>query len=202
MPDNLTNYAENALIEAACLGTTLEVSLPLELALLQVQGGESLAGTEVTGGSYARPTIVLDVTGSSNTGLLDGDVTITDMPACDVQGWAIYDADGNRWWYGLWAPKTGSAQNTGDTVTVTNHGYTSGQKVTFQEGFVPPNLNAGTTYYVKNPTTHTFQVSTTNGGTASTISGDSASIVVGKVLTVLASDDFDIADGNLSVSLT
>ena len=58
---------------------------------------------------------------------------------------------------------------TVDTVTVPGHGFPANQAVTFATGTggaLPPPLASGTTYYVLNPTTNTFQVSLSVGGTA------------------------------------
>ena len=57
MADNLSNLAENALLEALFLKTTLSLTAPLVLALYTVAPSDTGGGTEVTGGSYARTAI-------------------------------------------------------------------------------------------------------------------------------------------------
>lgn len=65
--------------------------------------------------------------------------------------------------------KTVSSVDTGtETITSTAHGYANGDAIRFQStgGAVPGGLVAGTTYYVINAATNTYQVSATSGGSA------------------------------------
>lgn len=57
-------------------------------------------------------------------------------------------------------------------VTWNGHGLAANQEVTFSTtGALPTGLTAGTTYYVRNPTTNTFELSATSGGASITTSG-------------------------------
>lgn len=57
-------------------------------------------------------------------------------------------------------------------ITWTAHGLSNGDTVTFTTtGALPTGLTAGTTYYVINAATDTFQVASTSGGTAINTSG-------------------------------
>jgi len=78
-------------------------------------GSDSAAGTEVTGGSYARQTITFDAA-SSGSIANNAAISFTGMPACTVVGIEIYDSAGSpkRLAYG---PLTASRTVTsGDTV--------------------------------------------------------------------------------------
>ncbi|APC01319.1 hypothetical protein [Polynucleobacter asymbioticus] len=62
-------------------------------------------------------------------------------------------------------------------VTWNNHQFPPGQKVVFTTtGALPTGISAGTTYYVVNPTSNTFQLSATVGGSAITTSGTQSGI--------------------------
>jgi len=57
-------------------------------------------------------------------------------------------------------------------VTYTNHGLAANAEVVFStNGALPTGITAGTTYYVKSPTTNTFNISATPGGAAINTSG-------------------------------
>lgn len=125
------------------------------------------------------------------------------MPAVDVKGWAVWDSAGTaRKWYGVFAAKQGTAQNTGDTITITAHAYTDGKKIVFQDGYAPAGLTAGTTYYVRDSTANTFKVSTTLGGSAVAITADSTLVVTGEVLEVIAGAAVELAVGTIILSLS
>jgi hypothetical protein len=74
---------------------------PLQCALVTVVGTESAAGTEVTGGSYARKAItlgtpILNSVGNTNT------ILYSNMPACTVVGADIWNTSTTkRVLYGL-----------------------------------------------------------------------------------------------------
>lgn len=99
---NLTTYT---------LGTT-----PMKLALCTAVGTATAAGTEVSGGSYARQTIAFTTSagaGISNSGI----ITFANMPAVTTTSIDIFDNAGTprRAWFGsLTASKTTAA---GDTLS-------------------------------------------------------------------------------------
>ncbi len=123
---------------------------------------------EVTGGTpaYAQKAIVMNAT-SGGQRLLNAGVTF-DVPACTVK------------WVGYWnsgtflacAPNGGSTPKnfisiaSSDLVYAPAHGFSDPQKIVFFDGTPPAPLVEGTTYFVKNATTDTFQVAATSGGTA------------------------------------
>lgn len=116
MAGSLSNYAENKVLDHV-LGTTTFTKPTTYVALFTVAPTDSTAGTEVTGGSYARVAGVFDASvggASSNTGNLD----FTAMPACTVVAVGILDnsTGGNLLVHGtLTANKTLDA---GDTLRV------------------------------------------------------------------------------------
>lgn len=92
---------------------------PMMLALETVTGTASAAGTEVTGGSYARQNLTTALPAGATNGVITttGAINYTGMPAATVTGAAVYDSNGTprRAYYGnLTASKTTGA---GDTLS-------------------------------------------------------------------------------------
>jgi hypothetical protein len=108
--DNLTNEAESLLLNwLHGVGTPTRPTTPLKAALVTANGSDSAAGTEVTGGSYARQNITLTTSASGSGVSNDADILFTGMPACTVVGIEIWDSAGSpvRLWHGaLTANKT------------------------------------------------------------------------------------------------
>lgn len=114
MADNLPNTIENQLLDALVGTASYTVTTPIQLALMTANGSDSAAGTEVTGGSYARQTITF---GSASGGQISNSAAInfTGMPAATVVGIEIYDSAGTpkRLAYGaLTANKTTASGDT------------------------------------------------------------------------------------------
>ena len=115
MADNLPDIIENQLLDALVGTASYTVTTPIKLALVTANGSDSAAGTEVTGGSYARQTIAFD---AASGGSIDNNAAISfaGMPSCTVVGIEIYDSAGSpkRLAYGaLTASRT---VTSGDTV--------------------------------------------------------------------------------------
>lgn len=115
---NLTLTASNQML-SWCLGLSATGPVgALKVALVTAAGSDTAAGTEVTGGSYARKNLTpatVTAKASSNS----ADLSWTGMPACTVVGVEVWDSAGTpvRWWYGaLAANKTVAA---GDEVRFT-----------------------------------------------------------------------------------
>ncbi len=91
------------------MGTaTTAPTAPLKVALVTVAGDDATAGTEVTGGSYARKNLSV-AAASGGSVSTSADLVWTGMPAGTIVGWEIWDSAGTpvRWWYGpLDGPKT------------------------------------------------------------------------------------------------
>lgn len=124
MADNLTNTAEDLVLDwVNGVGSPTRPTTPLKLALVTANGSDSSAGTEVTGGSYARQSVTF-TSASSGSASNNADVSFTSMPAATVVGVEVWDSAGTpvRLWYGaLAANKT---TNSGDTFTVTSGSLT------------------------------------------------------------------------------
>lgn len=98
----LVQTEENRLLDAS-FGTAAYVAptTPMKLALVTVLGTATAAGTEVTGGSYARQTLTMGAAsaGSASNNAL---ITFTNMPAATVVGVDVYDSNATprRCWFG------------------------------------------------------------------------------------------------------
>lgn len=100
------------------VGTPTRPTTPLKVALVTAAGSDSAAGTEVTGGSYARQSLAVAAAVSGATAN-SADVVFTGMPAATVVGVEIWDSAGSpvRLWYGpLTASRTVAA---GDELRIT-----------------------------------------------------------------------------------
>lgn len=116
MSGNLTNYAEDKLLDHV-LGTASYTMPTTYVALYTVAPTDASAGTEVTGGSYARQAGSFSVSSggaSSNSGNLD----FTGMPTCTVVAVGITDAlsGGNILVYGSLA--SNKSLDAGDTLRI------------------------------------------------------------------------------------
>ena len=114
---SLSDVAENHALNWLTGNSTTAPTTSLKVALVTANGSDSAAGTEVTGGSYARQNVSFSAASGGATSN-SGTLTWTDMPACTVVGVEIYDSAGSpvRWWWGaLSASKT---VNAGDTFTI------------------------------------------------------------------------------------
>ena len=115
MADNLPNIIENELLDALVGATSFSVTTPIKLALVTVNGDDASAGTEVTGGSYARQTITFTAAAS---GQIENDTAIsfTGMPAVTVVGIEMYDSAGSPKRLAYGALTVSRAVTAGDTV--------------------------------------------------------------------------------------
>jgi len=110
--DNLSNTAENLTLDwINGVGTPTRPTTPLKVALVTANGSDTAAGTEVTGGGYARQslTVAAAVSGATSN---SADLVWSNMPAATVVGVEIWDSAGTpvRLWYGaLTASKTTNA---------------------------------------------------------------------------------------------
>jgi hypothetical protein len=118
MAGNLSDYLENKLLDHFLATTSYTAPSNVYVALMTVAEDDTgSAGTEVTGGSYARQSATFDAAASGAT-QNSSNIDFTGMPACTVVGIAIYDASsaGNLLVHGtLTANKTLDA---GDTLRI------------------------------------------------------------------------------------
>jgi hypothetical protein len=121
---NLVTVESNGLLNASSgQATYTNPTTPIKVALVTATGTASAAGTEVSGGSYARQTITF---AAASAGAISSNValTYTSMPACTVTGVDEWDSAGTpirRWFGNLSASKT---VNSGDTFSIASGSYT------------------------------------------------------------------------------
>ncbi|MEU4154765.1 hypothetical protein [Streptomyces antimycoticus] len=111
MADALTNTAENRALDWILGGSPTAPTTPLKVALVTANGDDATAGTEVTGGGYARQTLSVSAAVSGATSN-SADLVWTNMPAGTVVGVEVWDSAGApvRLWYGpLTASRTVAA---------------------------------------------------------------------------------------------
>ncbi|GIG63615.1 hypothetical protein Lfu02_79870 [Longispora fulva] len=100
MAGNLTDAAENAVLNWLSGNTTTAPVGPLRAALVTAAGTDGAPGTELAGGGYNRQTVTLTAAPGpiSNTTLLRW----SNLPAATVVGVEVWDSAGTpvRWWYG------------------------------------------------------------------------------------------------------
>jgi hypothetical protein len=108
MPDALSNTAENRALDWLLGSTSTAPTTPMKVALVTAAGDDATAGTEVSGGSYARQTLTVGAAASGQT-TNSADLVFNGMPASTVVGIEVWDSAGTpvRWWYGpLDTPRT------------------------------------------------------------------------------------------------
>lgn len=118
MADSLSNTAENRALDWLLGLTSTAPTTPMKVALVTAAGSDTAAGTEVTGGSYARQTLTVGAASAGATSN-SADIVFTGMPACTVVGVEVWDTAGTpvRFWYGaLTASRTVAA---GDELRLT-----------------------------------------------------------------------------------
>lgn len=123
MPGSLTDIGEALTLNFATGNAATALVTPLVVALTTDAPSDSAAGTEVTGGSYARQSVTIGAASgtspsiASNTAL----VSFASMPAVagsGVVGWNIYDASATprRIWHGTF--DVAKTTNAGDTFEI------------------------------------------------------------------------------------
>ena len=98
---NLTLTASNQALAWLFGLSATAPSGDLQVALVTANGTASAAGTEVTGGTYARQDLTVSVpTGGATTNATE--ILFAGMPACTVVGVEVWDSAGSpvRFWYG------------------------------------------------------------------------------------------------------
>lgn len=98
----LTNTAETYTANWLSGNPTTAPELPFKLALMSVNGDDSIQGTEISGGSYARQQFAFGNTTSGDEVSNDSVIRFDDMPGGDVVGVEVYDSAATpiRWFYG------------------------------------------------------------------------------------------------------
>lgn len=118
----LVQVTANNLANASMGGTAFTApTAPVKVALTTTVGTATSAGTEVTGGSYARQSLSITAAAGATAGSNSVALTYTSMPAIGspgVQGVDVYDSAGTpvRSWTG--ALTVAKTTNAGDTFTI------------------------------------------------------------------------------------
>ena len=115
---NLTLTAANQALSWMLGLSATAPSGSLKVALVTANGTASAAGTEVTGGSYARKTLVpTAVSGGASSNSTD--LVWSGMPAVTVVGVEVWDSASTpvRWWFG--ALDTARTTAAGDEFRLT-----------------------------------------------------------------------------------
>lgn len=115
---NLVTVEANSLLAASSAQTTYPAPTgALKIALNTAVGTATAAGTEVTGGSYARQTVTY---AAASAGSIASNLacTYTLMPSCTVTSIDEFDSAGTpiRRWFGLLAAS--KVVNSGDTFSL------------------------------------------------------------------------------------
>lgn len=115
MADNLTNTAENRMLDALVGTASYSANTPIRLALVTANGTDSTAGTEVSGGSYARQTITFS---SASGGSISNNAveTFAGMPTCTVVGIELWDSAGTPVRLAYGPLTTSKSLTSGDTL--------------------------------------------------------------------------------------
>jgi hypothetical protein len=89
---------------------------------------------------------------------------------------------------------------TPGVVTLSSHGFISGDQIVFSTtGALPTGIVAGTVYFVKNPTTNTFEFSATSGGVSISTSGSQSGVHSLSRAFGISGANFSFKTGNLPV---
>lgn len=110
MSGGLVQAEANRLLDASLRGVAYTLpTTPMKNALLTATGSATAAGTEVTGGSYARQTITMGTAAAAGSVANTASVDVTNMPAATVTGVDVYDSNGaprRAWWGPLGTNRT------------------------------------------------------------------------------------------------
>jgi hypothetical protein len=127
MSDNLSNFLENKLLEHSTGRTPYTAPSHVYLGLYTVAPTDSAAGTEATGGNYARVQLAFGAasegTIATNAAAAFGSTGFT-VALGTILAMAISDSPtvGNILWYALLSPSF--TLGVGDTFTVQSGGIT------------------------------------------------------------------------------
>lgn len=135
--------------------------------------------SELVGGSpaYAHQAVVINAS-SGGQRALNASVNF-DVPASTIR-WVGFKSSGT--FVGC-APNGGATPKNftcvpaadgvaqADRIYCPSHGWVLDQAIVFHQGTPPTGLTEGTTYYVRDATTHTFKVAATVGGVAVSLTG-------------------------------
>lgn len=165
---------------AAAKNTMLDALTIDRISLHNAYPGTAGTSNELSGGSYARGTAVVNAaTGGARS--LNADVAIA-VPADDVAFIGFWDNNGGTMIFHGWAPNGPASNNpqacyaeaTSDEIRLDGHGFSDNDTVIFfpVADALPSPLALGTIYHVISADADSFQVSLTQGGSAVDIAAD------------------------------
>ena len=118
MPALVQTRANNLLDAELGKATHTAPTTPMKLALNTANGTATAAGTEVTGGSYARQDLSAALPANASSGAITSNaaVNFTGMPATTVTGAEVFDSAGSprRAFFGALA--SSKTTGAGDTL--------------------------------------------------------------------------------------
>jgi len=117
MAGNLSDYLENKLLDHFLGTTSYTMPTPVYVGLYTVAPSDSSAGTEVSGGSYARQTATFSAASGGATSNA-ANIDFTNMPSATVVAIGISDAltSGNLL---VWGTLTANKSlDAGDTLRI------------------------------------------------------------------------------------
>jgi len=173
MPGGMSNYLENAVINAVLRNVTYTSPATVYVGLHNGPTGDTGAN-EIAGEAYIRMAATFDPPSGGVTQNTAA-ITFVDLPAATLYGLSIWDlsAGGNclfTGWMGnhKWQAATSALD---DTITCPAHGYIDTDRVVVtvenaEEGALPNPLDEDTVYFVVNAATDTFKLSLGSGGAA------------------------------------
>lgn len=125
MANNIVQAEANRLLDASFgVASYTAPTGAMKLALASVTGSNTAAGTEVTGGSYARQTITMG-SAASGANASSGAINFTNMPAITTVAVDVFDSNGTprrAWWGALTASKTTAS---GDSLSFSSGSITA-----------------------------------------------------------------------------
>ena len=200
----LADFAKNLTLDA------LDESQTNGVKYLSLHTAYSATGTnEVTGGSpaYARKAATWNAAATGSKALASN--VVFDVPATSVAYIGLWDAVTAGNFLGMIpngsvAPKLCVLDDTtADTFKCNGHGFSANDAVVFWGPSLGASVTAGTTYYVKSPTTNTFKISATSGGADVDIAAASSGAVQKVIVETFASQGtFTVqASGNTAIDL-
>jgi hypothetical protein len=173
MAGSLVDGLETSILDHIFRNTTYTPDATVHVALCTTIPTDAAAGTEVTGGSYARQPFGAAAAAS---GSISNSGTITFPTASANWGtvvafeiWSAVSAGTRRAWGELLGPKkVFVADASTDVCTSTAHGFSDGTSVEVEvvDGTLPTGLADNTEYFIINSAANTFKLSLTAGGAA------------------------------------
>ncbi|MGH7339112.1 MAG: phage tail fiber protein, partial [Candidatus Rokuibacteriota bacterium] len=212
-----SDYLEQKLIDLA-LNKVAFTGPATHVALFTAAPSDAGAGTEVTGGAYARVLVNENANASTPKWKLGaasgGGFLVENLNAIafaqatanwgEILAFGIFDAAtaGNLLYWGFLSTLsyTFTAVAATDVFTAPGHTLANGDRVILKGDALPAGVSADTVYFVVGVSGSTFQLSLTSGGAAINLTADGAG-VVHKLApkTVTANDTFSFPADSLDI---